>query len=155
MAYSEEQFSVLATPDSFDGPNAPEPQLPSRPVDCVDVLKQLGAAPGKYVVQIVSEWCDEGTLHAAVRKGVFRAQPQHRRSRTWALRALLRTAREVRHCYALRRAAAMGLCDVWASNLHRAYCDPLLCASASPPGQVALGMCHLHSLNIIHGEVHS
>ncbi|KAG2438642.1 hypothetical protein HXX76_005189 [Chlamydomonas incerta] len=111
-AYSEEQFSVLATPDSFDGPNAPEPQLPTRPVDCVDVLRQLGAAPGKYVVQIVSEWCDEGTLHAAIRKGVFKAQPQNRRSRTWALRALLRTAREV-----------------------------------------ALGMCHLHSLNIIHGDL--
>ncbi|KAG2435608.1 hypothetical protein HYH02_011899 [Chlamydomonas schloesseri] len=111
-AYSEEQFSVLATPDSFDGPNAPEPVLPTRPVDCVDVLKQLGAAPGKYVVQIVSEWCDEGTLHAAIRKGVFKANPQHRRSRTWALRALLRTAREV-----------------------------------------ALGMCHLHSINIIHGDL--
>jgi hypothetical protein len=62
-------------------------------VECVDVLRQLGAAPGQYVVQIVSEWCDEGTLHGAIRRGVFR--PSGVRSKTWALRALLRTAREV------------------------------------------------------------
>ena len=111
---------VSSSEDSFDGSSSRLTHGSKTPsVDCVDVLKQLGAAPGKYVVQIVSEWCDEGTLHAAVRKGVFRAQPQHGRSRTWALRALLRTAREVGHCAALRRAAAMGLCSFWSSTSYR------------------------------------
>ncbi|PNH07098.1 Mitogen-activated protein kinase kinase kinase 10, partial [Tetrabaena socialis] len=80
--------------DSFDrGTGCSGPQQPPRPVDSLDLLRQLGAAPGKFVVQIVSEWCDEGTLHTAIRKGVFR--PHGTRSATWALRALLRTAREV------------------------------------------------------------
>ncbi|PNH07106.1 Serine/threonine-protein kinase CTR1 [Tetrabaena socialis] len=98
--------------DSFDcGPGGDRAQqAPPRAVDSLDLLRQLGAAPGKFVVQIVSEWCDRGTLHAAIRKGMFR--PHGTRSATWALRALLRTAREV-----------------------------------------ALGMCHLHSLNIIHGDL--
>ncbi|KAG2502131.1 hypothetical protein HYH03_000620 [Edaphochlamys debaryana] len=99
--------SVETGEDSFDGNANP---LGPRPADCIQVLKQLGAGAGKFVVQIVSEWCDEGTLHGAIRKGVFKAQG--RRTRTWALRALLRTAREV-----------------------------------------ALGMCHLHSLGIIHGDL--
>ncbi|GIL59651.1 hypothetical protein Vafri_14380 [Volvox africanus] len=107
-------FEVLAAcRDSFDGSGT---ATGLRPVDCIGVLKQLGAARGKYVVQIVSEWCDEGTLHAAIRRGVFKAHPPRPgvlgRSRTWALRALLRTAREV-----------------------------------------AMGMCHLHSLGIIHGDL--
>ncbi|GIL85575.1 hypothetical protein Vretimale_13318 [Volvox reticuliferus] len=107
-------FEVLAAcRDSFDGSGT---AIGLRSVDCVGVLKQLGAARGKYVVQIVSEWCDEGTLYAAIRRGVFKAQPPGPgvpgRSRTWALRALLRTAREV-----------------------------------------AMGMCHLHSLGIIHGDL--
>ncbi|KAG2502172.1 hypothetical protein HYH03_000659 [Edaphochlamys debaryana] len=101
---------VEASGDSFEGSPPEEPHRAPRPVDCVGLLKQLGAGAGKFVVQIVSEWCDEGTLHGAIRKGVFKSQG--RRTRTWALRALLRTAREV-----------------------------------------ALGMCHLHSLGIIHGDL--
>lgn len=65
-----------------------------RPMQFADTMCVLGATPGKYVVQIISEFCDEGTLHAAIKKNVFRHTAQ--RSRTWALRALLRTAREVR-----------------------------------------------------------
>ncbi|KXZ48178.1 hypothetical protein GPECTOR_30g274 [Gonium pectorale] len=108
----EDELSVPAVVmDSFEGRRDPPESAGQRPVDCVGVLRQLGAAPGKYVVQIVSEWCDEGTLHAAIRGGVFRPAPPAR-SRTWALRALLRTAREV-----------------------------------------ALGMCHLHSLGVIHGDL--
>ncbi|EFJ53312.1 hypothetical protein VOLCADRAFT_86468 [Volvox carteri f. nagariensis] len=108
--------ALTAGQDSFDGGSGNP--AGSRPVDCIGVLKQLGATMGKYVVQIVSEWCDEGTLHAAIRRGVFKPQAPagpggaRGRSRTWALRALLRTAREV-----------------------------------------AQGMSHLHSLNIIHGDL--
>jgi hypothetical protein len=91
-------LSVAAAMDSFEGTQMQ--RFGPTPVDCAAVLKQLGAAPGKFVVQIVSEWCDEGTLHAAIRRGVFRPQAPgpasgSGRSRTWALRALLRTAREV------------------------------------------------------------
>ncbi|PNW87633.1 hypothetical protein CHLRE_02g141946v5 [Chlamydomonas reinhardtii] len=93
---------VWTSDDSFDGSASRLAHGSNTSVDCLDVLKQLGAAPGKYVVQIVSEWCDEGTLHVAIRKGVFRAQPQHGRSQTWALRALLQTAREV----------ALGMCHL-------------------------------------------
>ncbi|KXZ42215.1 hypothetical protein GPECTOR_180g251 [Gonium pectorale] len=104
--------AMTAERDSFDGDAGGVAAAAAlRPVECKSVLRQLGAAPGKYVVQIVSEWCDEGTLHAAIRGGVFRPAPPAR-SRTWALRALLRTAKEV-----------------------------------------ALGMCHLHSLGVIHGDL--
>ncbi|GIM16411.1 hypothetical protein Vretimale_19015 [Volvox reticuliferus] len=109
-----EQLSVVTAIDSFEDTQARH--LGGRAVDCMDILKQLGAAPGKYVVQIVCEWCDEGTLLSAIRRGVFRTQSPGPgvpgRSRTWALRALLRTAREI-----------------------------------------AQGMCHLHSLGIIHGDL--
>ncbi|GLI66121.1 hypothetical protein VaNZ11_009848 [Volvox africanus] len=109
-----EQFSVVTAIDSFE--DSQIRHLGGRAVDCLDVLKQLGAAPGKYVMQIVCEWCDEGTLLSAIRDGVFRTQSpgpgMPGRSRTWALRALLRTAREI-----------------------------------------AQGMCHLHSLGIIHGDL--
>ncbi|GIL56810.1 hypothetical protein Vafri_12122 [Volvox africanus] len=109
-----EQFSVVTAIDSFE--DTQTRHLGGRAVDCLDVLKQLGAAPGKYVMQIVCEWCDEGTLLSAIRGGVFRTQSRGPgmpgRSRTWALRALLRTAREI-----------------------------------------AQGMCHLHSLGIIHGDL--
>ena len=94
--------------DSFD---VEQPSAARTPTRCStrQLLRQLGGAPGKYATAIIMEYADEGTLLAAIRRRLFRAGGD--RSRHWALRALLRTAREV-----------------------------------------ALGMAHLHSMNIIHGE---
>jgi len=74
--------------DSFhsnDGFGAPYLQEAAG-VGMQRVLSDLSAQPGQCVVTIVQEYCDRGSLEVAMGKGLFKAV---------ALRALLRTAREV------------------------------------------------------------
>ncbi|KAG2487433.1 hypothetical protein HYH03_014000 [Edaphochlamys debaryana] len=61
--------------------------------DVRDVLATMGAKPGNYITQMILEHCDHGSLHAAIQRGIFR--PSSRWGSKLALRALIRTAREV------------------------------------------------------------
>lgn len=59
------------------------------------VLQALNAAPGQVLTMIIAEYCDLGTLSGAIHsKQLFVVKPCGDASRL-ALRALLRTAREV------------------------------------------------------------
>ncbi|GFR49913.1 hypothetical protein Agub_g12021 [Astrephomene gubernaculifera] len=74
------------------------------------VLASMGAKPGHFITQMVMEHCDHGSLHAAIQRGIFK--PNSRWGPKLALRALIRTVREV-----------------------------------------AQGMFHLHSNNVLHGDL--
>lgn len=70
-----------------------------------EVLMQLDAQPGQYLTQIVMEYCDKGSLQKAINRGLFKANS--RWNTRLALRALLRTAREI----------AQGMCHIHKSNV--------------------------------------
>ncbi|KAG2450168.1 hypothetical protein HYH02_000270 [Chlamydomonas schloesseri] len=58
-----------------------------------DVLTHIGARPGHYITQMIMEYCDRGSLHQAIAKGLFKSSSKW--NNKIALRALLRTAREI------------------------------------------------------------
>ncbi|KAJ9534447.1 hypothetical protein QJQ45_016139 [Haematococcus lacustris] len=58
-----------------------------------EVLQQANAWPGSLLTQIVMEHCDKGNLLQAIERGLFK--PTERWGPRLALRALLRTAREI------------------------------------------------------------
>ncbi|GIL73264.1 hypothetical protein Vretimale_4866 [Volvox reticuliferus] len=58
-----------------------------------DVLTHIGARPGHYITQMIMEYCDRGSLHQAIAKGLFKSSTKW--NNKIALRALLRTAREI------------------------------------------------------------
>ncbi|KAG2500059.1 hypothetical protein HYH03_002336 [Edaphochlamys debaryana] len=58
-----------------------------------DVLTHIGARPGHYITQMIMEYCDRGSLHQAINKGLFKSSTKW--NNKIALRALLRTAREI------------------------------------------------------------
>ncbi|KAG2484639.1 hypothetical protein HYH03_016592 [Edaphochlamys debaryana] len=59
-----------------------------------DVLMRVGAAPGKYLLVLVQEFCNQGTLSHAIKRGQFTAQ-EGVRSELLGRRMLLRSAAEV------------------------------------------------------------
>ncbi|GIL58521.1 hypothetical protein Vafri_13465 [Volvox africanus] len=61
--------------------------------DVREVLATMGAQPGHFITQMVMEHCDHGSLHSAIQRGIFK--PTSRWGPKLALRALIRTAREV------------------------------------------------------------
>ncbi|MEW5309718.1 MAG: hypothetical protein WDW38_001581 [Sanguina aurantia] len=58
-----------------------------------DVLTHVGAKPGSVMTQMIMECCDRGSLHSAIAKGLFKTSSKW--NNKIALRALLRTAREI------------------------------------------------------------
>jgi hypothetical protein len=58
-----------------------------------EVLQRANARMGHQLTQIVMEHCDKGSLLQAINRGLFR--PSSKWGHKLALRALLRTAREI------------------------------------------------------------
>ncbi|KAJ9506681.1 hypothetical protein QJQ45_005487, partial [Haematococcus lacustris] len=96
-----------------------------------EVLQQANARPGSLLTQIVMEHCDKGNLLQAIERGLFK--PTERWGPRLALRALLRTAREI----------AQGMLHIHQSDVvHGVATRPAAAACTSPPA-VPLKHCDL------------
>ncbi|GLC40912.1 hypothetical protein PLESTM_001130400 [Pleodorina starrii] len=60
-----------------------------------DVLSRVGAAPDKGLLMLVQEYCDKGSLAAAIKRGFFRIAGKNPREQVLTRRMLLRTATEI------------------------------------------------------------
>ncbi|GLC55279.1 hypothetical protein PLESTB_000967400 [Pleodorina starrii] len=60
-----------------------------------DVLSRVGAAPDKGLLMLVQEYCDKGSLAAAIKRGFFRITGKNPREQVLTRRMLLRTATEI------------------------------------------------------------
>lgn len=86
--------SLDATTSFASGEGFGNPLLKSKAAASItDILVQLSAKPNHYLTEIVMEYCDSSSLSQGIEQGVFK--PHGLWSQRLALRAFLRTAREV------------------------------------------------------------
>ncbi|KAG2483356.1 hypothetical protein HYH03_017756 [Edaphochlamys debaryana] len=87
--------SVAGPADSFDASFVRDHQGRHK-YAIHEVLRQLGASEGQFLTMVVMEYCDGGSLLAALKEGPF-----HRDTTSWSprmlLRSTVRTALEVAH----------------------------------------------------------
>ncbi|GIL64007.1 hypothetical protein Vafri_17993 [Volvox africanus] len=105
-------------------------------------LQHLKARPGMYLTYIIMEYCDRGSLLAAIRRGIFRTptdQPQ-----THGTPAAAVTMSQV---------AVYGNGPTQGGPGSRFPRRIVLRAILRTARDIAQGMCHLHANGIIHGDL--
>ncbi|KXZ53857.1 hypothetical protein GPECTOR_6g775 [Gonium pectorale] len=111
-------------------------------------LLYLRARPGMYMTHIIMEYCDRGSLLAAIKRGIFRMDAAHDEQGT--------AASSGSSSGPVPAAAAAALPAVMPSTASSAARFPrriVLRAVLRTARDIAQGMCHLHANGIIHGDL--
>ncbi|GLI71405.1 hypothetical protein VaNZ11_016532, partial [Volvox africanus] len=156
---------------SDDGFGDPEAGLGSQYWTVRQVLSYLKARPGMYITHIIMEYCDRGSLLAAIKRGVFRTDHSWQDGEgflgatslgggcaggvggggaLWASSNMIgRTVAAPPPRPPAHGPVGDSSSFPWASGSRRVALRALLRTARD----VAQGMCHLHANGIIHGDL--
>ncbi|GLI71446.1 hypothetical protein VaNZ11_016661 [Volvox africanus] len=105
-------------------------------------LQHLKARPGMYLTYIIMEYCDRGSLLAAIRRGIFRIQTDQPQTHGTPAAAI-----------ATSPVALYGNVSPQGGPWSRFPRRIVLRAILRTARDIAQGMCHLHANGIIHGDL--
>ncbi|KXZ53856.1 hypothetical protein GPECTOR_6g774 [Gonium pectorale] len=136
---------LVSTFFSEEGFGEPDPASNTRAWSVRQVLQYMKARPGMYLTHIIMEYCDRGSLLAAIKRGIFRMDAAHDEPGPGSSSSSSGPV----PAGAAGSAAESGSADAPPRFSRRIVLRAMLRTARD----VAQGMCHLHANGIIHGDL--